>query len=106
MQGVVTFFVYRVLISAEAETETETPGLWGGGLAAQHPRGPYLICVDAPTARCDATQFAVFVSQTRLYTPAQTDGWDQHTGGGVVPKQPAAPGMQGDEKVEEGVKVL
>lgn len=104
MQGVVTFFVDRVLIFAEAETETETPGLWGGGLAAQHPTGPYLICVDAPSAHCDAAQFAVLLSQTRSYTPAQTVGWDQHRG--VVPKQPAALGMQGDEKVEGGVKML
>lgn len=33
MEGVVTFFVDRVLIFAGVETETETPGLQGGGLA-------------------------------------------------------------------------
>lgn len=60
--GGVTFFVDKVLIFAEAETETS--GLQGGGPAAQHPTGPYLICVDAPSARCHATQVAVFVSLT------------------------------------------
>ena len=62
LEGGVTFFVDKVLIFAEAETETS--GLRGGGPAVQHPTGPYLICVDAPSARCHATQVAVFVSLT------------------------------------------
>lgn len=65
------FFVDKVLIFAEAETEAKTSGQRGGGLSAQHPTGPYLICVDAPWACCYVSQVAVVVS----LGPAQRWWW-------------------------------